>query len=238
MIGPTIGATAATAAGLAKAAGLAPMAFAPGDIIAFDGASAISNVIKLATYSRWSHVGIIANITRAQLLAGRPVGSIAPKILDAWPKEGRLLLIESTTLCDSPCEITGLPIRGVQAHEPESRVKAYEGSVYRLPISRDWEFSESEANQVAMYLLSKIGTPYDGVQAAMAGGVWLKRWFWNPEDWNRAFCSKLVCGLFKRLQRFPMQNCNLVSPAQVVNITQDDGTHQGPPQLIWQAPST
>ena len=37
----------------------------------------------------------------------------------------RMVWIESTTLCPHPCEITGRPINGCQAHHPETRIADY-----------------------------------------------------------------------------------------------------------------
>lgn len=76
-----------------------------GDLVFFSGRGPVSNVIKLATSSRWSHVGMV----------------ICAPVLDM------IVLWESTTLCNVNDVLTGLPTRGVQVTALSKRLKSYDG---------------------------------------------------------------------------------------------------------------
>ena len=77
-----------------------------GDVIGFSGNSWISALINIGTYGIpfWgiSHVGVMAHAA-----------------------DGRLLLFESTTLENMPCEISGECFNGTQAHDLNKILKAY-----------------------------------------------------------------------------------------------------------------
>jgi hypothetical protein len=84
-----------------------------GDVIGFSGNSWISALINVGTYGIpfWgiSHVGVMAHAA-----------------------DGRLLLFESTTLENMPCELSGECFNGTQAHDLTKILKAYEGKVYTI----------------------------------------------------------------------------------------------------------
>ena len=73
-----------------------PAVIKPGDLIGFSGEGFTGDIINIGTYGipRWGicHVGIMGEA-----------------------KDGRLLLFESTTLDDLPCEITGVRFNGTQS---------------------------------------------------------------------------------------------------------------------------
>ena len=77
---------------------VSPVDLKAGDVIGFSGNSWISGLINIGTYGipGWgiSHVGIMAHAD-----------------------DGRLLLFESTTLENMPCEISGECFDGTQAHD-------------------------------------------------------------------------------------------------------------------------
>ena len=82
-----------------------------GDIVGFSGRSWISAGINIATYGipLWdiSHVGIMAH---------------AP--------DGRLLIFESTSLENLPCEISHENFTGTQAHLLDDILRVYEGKAW------------------------------------------------------------------------------------------------------------
>ena len=88
-----------------------------GDVIGFSGNSWISALINLGTYglpfSGISHVGIMAHAA-----------------------DGRLLLFESTTLENMPCELSGECFNGTQAHDLTKILQAYAGKVWHYPLYR------------------------------------------------------------------------------------------------------
>ena len=93
----------------------APTEVQPGDIIGFSGECLTSDLINIATYGipRWgiSHVGIMGEAT-----------------------DGRFLLWESTTLDGLPCEITGKPFFGTQAHSAGSSRQSLPRQGLALPL--------------------------------------------------------------------------------------------------------
>jgi len=77
-----------------------------GDLILFSGKGAISNVIKLFSGGKWSHVGMVLRV---------------PALDDA------VLLWESTTLSDIPDIESELPTKGVQVVPLSQRLSKYRG---------------------------------------------------------------------------------------------------------------
>jgi hypothetical protein len=112
----------------------------PGDVIGFSGRCWISVGINLATYGipllGISHVGIMANAS-----------------------DGRLLIFESTSLDNLPCEISGENFTGTQAHKLEDILRVYKGRVYHYPLHRPLYPDENE--RLTQFLMGTIHTPYD-----------------------------------------------------------------------------
>ena len=78
-----------------------------GDIVLFSGKGRISHGIKWLTNSRWSHVGMVVNLTE-------------------W---NQIVLWESTTLSDLTDIETGKATKGVQMVFLSDRLRTYEGDV-------------------------------------------------------------------------------------------------------------
>ncbi len=138
-----------------------------GDIIAFSGKGRTSNIIKRFTHSDISHVGIV------------------------YCTEGRIKIMESTSLNGmADCE-TGEFIKGVQVQYLSERLESYDGQAYWCALNQD-------ANEYPMleWLQDVHGkrTPYDTIQALGAGADWIDYLgFANEEDFSSLFCSELVC---------------------------------------------
>lgn len=86
-----------------------------GDILLFSGKGIVSNIIKLASFSRWSHIGVMVKYNN------------------------ELKILESTTLFENK---TGKRVKGVQLVYPEYRLSTYKGKIARLsytgrPIDRE-----------------------------------------------------------------------------------------------------
>jgi hypothetical protein len=121
--------------------------------------------------------------------------------------EGKLL-VESTTLLDSPCRVKGKRIAGVQANDINERITQYTSKggtveVWRLaPKSRllPWQ-----RDYLATYAYHHyLGKPYDTRQAVGSGANvakwWLKKrlgWAgFGAEDRTKFFCSECnICQL-------------------------------------------
>jgi len=104
--------------------------------------------------------------------------------------DGELLLVESTTLNDAPCCITGKRIKGVQAHPLEDRIRSYNGKVWVSALNRWQTLSVAESKKLTEMALSRIGTPYDDLGCLICGGLGIIRRLWRFTP-GAAFCSEL-----------------------------------------------
>lgn len=173
----------------AHSAGRIPVDYRPGDLIFFAGRDPLSRAIALKTCTwrqlllrRWfSHVGICCEFD------------------DGSPSGPRIMLVESTTLADQPCFITGRKTIGVQAHFPEGRVWNYPGAAWRLRLRRSLDAIESR--RLSNFCLSTIGQPYNYRRAGE-----LALFFWShlrdetplPDSW---FCSDHALTALKTIDR-------------------------------------
>jgi hypothetical protein len=146
----------------------------PGDVIAFGGKGNFSEIIKWATRSEVSHVGVIL---QSKLYFG---GASQKGIFNQ--------VIESTSLKG---------FSGVTISRLSDRIKRYEGNIWWLPLSRS---SRTKLNQKRFFdfCLHQKGKPYDMPQAIKSavddldkapviGGL-----TYNVEDFSKFFCSELV----------------------------------------------
>lgn len=184
-----------------------------GDVIAFSGKGGFSDVIKWATRSIYSHVGIIMEIDMR--------GGFDQSIL----------LIESTTLTTIPeAKSTGEVIKGVQIHWLSKRVETYNGSVWWVPLKDPLPQDKMMQMQSWLRDTRNKRTPYDTVQALGAGlDLFDKLGLANHPDFSHLFCSELVS---KALQIAGVVDTKInpseITPADVVNFN----CLQHPPVLI------
>jgi hypothetical protein len=180
-----------------------------GDLVPFYGREWKSRVIEWGTRGP-SHIGIILEAA------------------------GRLLLYESTTLCDLACELTGKLVRGVQAHTPEKRIAAYDGLAFRMPLRVP--LSAEETNRLTNTALRDFppGTPYD-LAGALASGPRLKHWRWllPYPDLGSMFCSGLCARLLQCVNRMNWHNPTCFSPGDLVRNQLWAAVHGKPESLAW-----
>jgi len=165
-----------------------------GDIIGFSGRSWISAAVNIATYGipLWgiSHVGIMAHAA-----------------------DGRLLIFESTSLDGNiPCEITGKPICGTQAHSLDFILGHYDGKAYHYPLYRALYPSENE--RLTAFLIGTIGVPYDMTGAFRSAGVglsWIESLF-RRQDLTSIFCSEWVAAAYAVTGLHPTDNVSRWNP--------------------------
>lgn len=176
----------------------------PGDIIGFSGECFTSDFINVVTYGipRWgiSHVGIMGE-------AG----------------DGRLLLFESTTMDGLPCEITGKPFFGTQAHQLQDVVKVYRGKVWHYPLYR--LLYENERQRLTQFLMDTIHTPYDEMGAFRSGGVglsWIESLF-REQDLTKIFCSEWCCAAHTAVGVFRTDNVSRWNPNRFVRTERRQG---------------
>ena len=172
-----------------------------GDVIGFSGNSWISGLINIGTYGIpfWgiSHVGIMAHAA-----------------------DGRLLLFESTTLEDMPCEIAGECFNGTQAHSLDKILKAYNGKVWHYPLCRP--LYESEDKRLTEFLMATIHTPYDAMGAFRSAGIglsWIESCF-REQDLHMIFCSEWVAAAYADIGIMPTANAARWNPNHLCRTLQ------------------
>ena len=193
-------------------AGRLRQAFVPGDLVLFAGQGFESRWIALVTcrplellLGRWfSHIGVCAR-----------------------DQQGRVLLFESTTLCDLPCEIQHRKMCGTQAHLPAERIASYAGNAWRLRLAERETLSEPESRRLSDFLLSEIGRPYD-YAGAMISATWrLRLSSWLYPTLKRLFCSYYVMAALKDIGKVDKDlNPRAFNPARVARDLQTWGSYQ------------
>lgn len=186
--------------------------FAPGDLLFFSGRGVISRVIKGFTCSPWqwfwpcwscvSHVGVC---------------------IDYY---GRTLLIESTTLCDEPCEITGRMHKGMQAHLPRLRVKGDDGFVFHCKPNIDrMSFTVGDNKALRRFMVRYLGADYDYIGAVES--------VVRPSnaDLSRVFCSEVVAGAMMDIGRLPLGDPGEYTPSRLVKELVRIGTYRTPERV-------
>lgn len=112
------------------------------------------------------------------------------------PRHG-LILVESTTLCRSPCLIKGLHCSGAQAHVIEERIADYTAGggqvvLYRLlPIVQEYFDADKHAH-ILIERFVRPGIGYDYPGAILSGTRKLKMLPQFGADLNHVFCSEML----------------------------------------------
>ncbi len=160
----------------------------PGDVIAFGGCGMFSRVVKFATNSNVSHVGIILQTKIPEDNTGRFFNQI----------------IESTSLDGS---------NGVTISRFSERLRNYVGDVWWLPLT---DSARKRFNQKLFFdfMLEQEGKPYDVPQAIKSAldsldGIGL---FYNKEDFSKLFCSELAAAGLEKSEVLPEINASEVTP--------------------------
>lgn len=146
---------------------------------------------------------------------------------------GRMVWIESTTLCEHPCVIMAQHVNDCQAHLPEIRIHDYAKAggrvdLYRLaPIEK---LSRIESELLTRILVRHfIGqqVTYDLGGALVSGTRLFKRTRLLPSaDLNELFCSELVAAVCMRLRRMNRSNPTRFNPACLLRELVRHGTFQ------------
>ena len=166
-----------------------------GDLIAFSGKSRISNLIKGVTDSDISHVGMVFETD----IMG----------------DGRVEIIESTSLVDLPDAHTGEVIKGVQRQMLSQRMDMYKGQVYWQPLNVKLGIAEQARMFSWLYCKWASKTKYDGVGAVIAGvdiiGLELE------PDFSTLFCSEMVAEGYRLAGLLPKDyNASEATPDDVI----------------------
>jgi hypothetical protein len=200
-----------------------------GDILAFSGRSAVSWAIRIGTLSRFSHVGIVSWTPREQLLSH---DHRSKWISHAMTFVDQPLLYESTTLNTIPCRITGKPIDGVQAQDPEQRVATYDGEVYLLRLTAERQLNDRQQWLLTNFLLYQIGLPYDRRGALLSATSCLKRLLWkSPYRHGSWFCDALTAQALQTVDRLPPGNATFYTPASLIRALLMENIYAEPERL-------
>jgi len=162
----------------------------PSDVIAFSGKGSVSEVIKQATRSTVSHVGVI--LEPQLLIEGGP------------QEESSLQIMESTP-------------RGVRIRQLSDLIKSYSGKMWWLPLS-DAVREKMDLRKFHYFLLSQEHKPYDVPQAiksaldALDDDLRLGQVTHNIEDFSRLFCSELVAAALEASGAISHLNASEVTP--------------------------
>jgi len=180
----------------------------PGDVIAFGGKGHFSEIIKFATFSAVSHVGVI-------LQSG---------IRD--DKSGRFFnqIIESTSLND---------FNGVNISRFSDRLDTYEGELWWLPLSETIRNDKFDQTKFFDFLFdtAKRRVAYDTPQAIKSALDALDQLpfglhgpGYNREDFSKFFCSELVAAGLEVAGSVGSVNTSEVTPIDLCrwNIYKDD----------------
>lgn len=158
----------------------------PGDVIAFGGRGAVSDVIRRATGSTVSHVGVVA-------------------WSEPLPGGHRVDVVESTSL-DGLC--------GVARSRLSSRLLAYRGEVWWAPLAPAVR-ARLDVDRFFAHLAACEGRSYDLPGAVVAGlaRLGLPTWGQGDDGCGRLFCSELVAGALAAGGAIGALDASRVTPA-------------------------
>lgn len=167
----------------------------PGDVIAFSGKKAHSEIIKWATRSNVSHVGVV--LQSRLIVDGKPEGRVFNQVAEAT---------------DSGVKIVNL----------SGKQQVYEGEMWWLPLS-DEARSRLNFNTFSRFLIDNEGADYDSLPTLIKSWrddldvlpdvlpdfLEITR---NKEDFEAFFCSELVAGALEAGGVIDKLNASEVTP--------------------------
>jgi hypothetical protein len=175
-----------------------------GDVIAFSGKEGFSSLIKWATRSIYSHVGIVLEVEM-----GGGFGK-------------SLLVVESTTSIGYTDADGKEVIKGVQINWLSKRLDMYDGEVWLVPLKEKLAKDSLERMQTWLRQTNNKKLRYDSYQPLGSG---LDLWdnvlgLTNKADLSRLFCSELVTAALQvaGVLNNPEINASEQTPRDVVNF--------------------
>jgi hypothetical protein len=134
----------------------------------------------------------------------------------AHASDGRLLIFESTSLDNLPCEISHENFTGTQAHLLDDILRVYDGKAWHYPLYRS--LYEYEDKRLTEFLMATIHTPYDAMGAFRSAGVglsWVESLF-HPANLHSIFCSEWVAAAYADIGIVPTANAARWNPNHLV----------------------
>lgn len=176
----------------------------PGDVIAFSGKDNFSDIIKWATRSNTSHVGVVFE---------------TKVVFENTPQPGIIVdVMESTTLYVDP--VTGERKAGVQRNRLSDRVEYHSGELWWLPLS-DQARQNLDLKKFVDFMMHNDKREYDLPQAILAGVDLLDKagLTRNTEDFAKFFCSELVAAAFESSGLIGNINASEVTPIDLCSFS-------------------
>jgi len=155
-----------------------------GDIILFDGKGFVSDFIKTATKSKWTHIGIV--VKNPPFIKDHEIGTY---------------IYESDGNYEPDIE-SGKKIIGVQLNNLYDKIKNYDGEVYYRKLKTDKSTQElfQILEVIHNTLLHKFydWLPQDWIAAYLAlhNYVKLSKLLEDPRHLDKLFCSALVAYVY------------------------------------------
>ncbi len=168
----------------------------PGDVIAFGGKGHFSEIIKFATFSEVSHVGVMLQTKIPEDDTGRFFNQI----------------IESTSLHG---------FNGVNVSRFSDRLNTYEGELWWLPLKAEIRKKKFQQKEFFNFLFNqaKERKAYDMPQAMKSAvdigddlPFGLNGPAYNKEDFSKFFCSELVAAGLEVAKAVDTVNASEVTP--------------------------
>ena len=160
---------------------------------------------------------------------GIPLWGISHVGIMAHASDGRLLIFESTSLDNLPCEISHENFTGTQAHLLNDILRVYNGRAWHYPLYRP--LYDYEDKRLTEFLMATIHTPYDAMGAFRSAGVglsWVESLF-HPENLHSIFCSEWVAAAYANIGLVPSQRGPLESQSPGKTPARGRGS-AGPPE--------
>ncbi|MEC8325898.1 MAG: YiiX/YebB-like N1pC/P60 family cysteine hydrolase [Pseudomonadota bacterium] len=147
-----------------------------GDILLFSGNGFFSKVIKFATRSKWSHVGMVYKNRES----------------------GILFVYESTSISNVTNVDSGEPLNGVQLTPLSKRLRLYNGVVAVRKLENASLNDDAQA-AIEQLMYEFEGKPYEEDKLELAKSALDLISIENEEDLSTLFCSELIAEVYQRI---------------------------------------
>ncbi|MDP8206236.1 MAG: YiiX/YebB-like N1pC/P60 family cysteine hydrolase [Candidatus Electryonea clarkiae] len=147
-----------------------------GDILLFSGKGGISHGIKLFTFSKWSHVGMVLRL----------------------PDSNAVFLWESTTLSNLRDAADGKKKNGVQLVLLRERLDTYDGEV-SLRRLNGFKIDNEKYMDLMAFREEVRNRSYEKNEIELIKAAYDGPWGHNEEDLSSLFCSELVAEAYQRV---------------------------------------
>lgn len=173
----------------------------PGDVIAFSGKGNLSEIVKLATRSGVSHVGVVLQ---------------SSLLIDDDPRMGFFHhIIESASLNG---------FSGVTVSRLSERIDRYDGAMWWLPLKKSMH-AVMDKEKFFDFLIHQERKAYD-IPQVLKSAIdllddipFLNKATYNDEDFSRFFCSELVAAGLEAAGCITHINASEVTPIDLCSFS-------------------